>query len=277
MLHGNHGPAADNPTALFLKVFRVAALQAGSLSRQLRGKVSLQRKSGNSEEATALTALDLAAQEVILHLLHATMACLAVDAEEETSAVNLFPPEDGSRPLAIIDPIDGTLNYFRGSDDYAVMAALCLHNIYRAAIVYFPVSDTMYRTDGNAAFCRQGPGEERRCTVAHSGRHLLLSPFVTPAQRRQLEAAGFTTEISHCSAVDALAPVSGRAAAAVNSSLDRRAAIGFPITVAAGGTVMIDGRIWQGEDPAKSFKPQSTVVVAASAELAEQLSGLLQS
>lgn len=266
----------SNPVASFVEVFRIAALQAGSVSRHLQGEISLHRKNGDSELSTALTAVDLAAQQLILHLLHATMADLAVDAEEETSAVALFPPEDGRRPLAIIDPIDGTLNYFRGSTEYAVMAALCMEDLYQAAVVYFPVADTMYWTQGDGAYCRERQGKKQRCSITERpGRHLLVSPFVAPALRLRLEAAGYSTELSHCSAVDALAPVSGRAAAAINSRLDRRAAIGFPITIAAGGTVMIDDRTWQGEDPANRFNPQSTVVVAGSAALAEKLSTLL--
>jgi len=244
----------------------------------MQGEISLQRKSGDSEEGTALTAVDLAAQEVILHLLHVTLPGLGVDAEEETPTAALFPPENGSRPLAIIDPIDGTFNYYRGSNDYAVMAALCLKELYRAAVVYFPATDTMYWTAEEGSSFRQRLTEkEQRCTIERADNHLLLSPFVAQDLRRRLEAEGFTTERSRCSAVDALAPVSGRAAAAINSRLDRRGAIGFPITLAAGGTVMIDNLIWQGEDPANHFGPKSNVVVAGSAELAAQLSALLVS
>jgi fructose-1,6-bisphosphatase/inositol monophosphatase family enzyme len=277
-LNVRSGETATNLASTFVEMFRIAALQAGSVSRLMRGEVSLQHKSSNSEEGTALTAVDLAAQEVILHLLHVTMPDLGVDAEEETPTVALFPPENGCRPLVIIDPIDGTLNYYRGSDDYAVMAALCLKELYRAAVVYFPATDTMYWTAEEGSSFRQGLAErEQRCTIGRTDNHLLLSPFVAPDLRRRLEAAGFTTERSRCSAVDALAPVSGRAAAAINSRLDRRGAIGFPITVAAGGTVMIENRIWQGEDPANRFGPESKVVVAGSAELAAQLSVLLVS
>lgn len=278
MLHKMTHDPASNPAAAFVEIFRVAALQAGCVSRQLQQEVSLQHKNGDSDESTALTAVDLAAQQLILHLLHATMADLAVDAEEQTSAVTLFPPEDGHRPLVILDPIDGTLNYFRGSDDYAVMAALCIEELYQAAVVYFPVADTMYWTTGNGAYCRERSGTTQRCSTAERrDNHLLVSPFVAPELRRRLEAAGFSTKLSRCSAVDALAPVSGRAAAAINSRLDRRAAIGFPITTAAGGTVMIDSRVWQGEDPANRFAPRSTVVVASSLGLAERLSSLLVS
>ncbi|MEJ2688493.1 MAG: inositol monophosphatase family protein [Deltaproteobacteria bacterium] len=268
----------NDPSAAFVEVFRVAALQVGCVSRHLQHEISLHRKSGDSDESTALTAVDLAAQQLILQLLHATMADLAVDAEEETSAVTLFPPEDGQRPLIIVDPIDGTLNYFRGSDDYAVMAALCIKEQYRAAVVYFPVPDTMYWTTGEGAYRQERKGGKQLCSTAgRPGNHLLVSSFVDPKLRRRLEEAGYTTELSHCSAVDALAPVSGRAAAAINSRLDRRAAIGFPITVAAGGTVLIGERTWQGEDPANRFDPKSKVVVAGSATLAEKLNTLLTS
>ncbi len=77
-----------------------------------------------------------------------------------------FPPEDGHRPLIIIDPIDGTLNYYRGSDDYAVMAALCREELYQAAVVYFPAPHTMYWTTGDGAL---SPGRQRQSPAMRHG------------------------------------------------------------------------------------------------------------
>ena len=203
------------------------------------------------------------------------MGELSVDAEEQTATLELFPDYDGHRPLVIIDPIDGTLNYIKGSDDYAVMAALHLKGLYRAAVVYFPVTDVMYWSTEKGSFYQGGKQDERPCAVKRRDRHLLISPYLDTEKRILLEAVGFTTEVSRCSAVEALAPISGRAAASINIRLDRRSAIGFPITVAAGGTVTIDKAIWQGEDPIKGYDPQSTVVVAGSTELAAELNELL--
>lgn len=273
-LQGKNG--IDLPEA-FVEIFRLAALQAGCVARRLQDEISLHHKKGDSDESTALTAADLAAQDVILTLFHHSLPHIAVDAEEDTPLVKLFPAEDGVRPLVIIDPVDGTLNYSRGSEEYAVMAALCLEGVYRASVVLLPARDTIYWTTGEEASCRQGGGATRPCRITATDETVLVTPFVEPALGRRLEGAGFATALSRCSAVDGLAPVLGRAGAAVSSRLDRRSAVAWPITLAAGGTVLIDGKPWQGEDPANRFGPEATVVVAGTRSLAERLVEVLKS
>ena len=64
---------ADQPEKQFIEVFRLAALQAGALARRLQGEISGEtKKNFSTPEGAALTQVDLAAQDVILHLLHET-------------------------------------------------------------------------------------------------------------------------------------------------------------------------------------------------------------
>ena len=73
----------------FIEVFRLCALQAGSVARYLQGKVTVEQKAGQgSPEAAALTAVDLATQDVILQALAAALPELAVDAEEDVAALD---------------------------------------------------------------------------------------------------------------------------------------------------------------------------------------------
>ena len=108
----------------FTKVFRVAALQAGWIARRLQGEVCAQTKKGEkSPEGSALTSVDLAAQDVFFLLLHEAFTEVNMDAEEKTDTLRLFPDNDPGRPTIFVDPVDGTLNYIQGSPDYAVMGA----------------------------------------------------------------------------------------------------------------------------------------------------------
>ena len=91
---------SDKAEKHFIEVFRLAALQAGSLARRLQGEIQPQtKKNFTTPESAALTAVDLAAQDVILHLLHQAFPEVAIDAEEETDTVHLFPPFREDRPL----------------------------------------------------------------------------------------------------------------------------------------------------------------------------------
>ena len=139
----------------WLEVFGLAARQAGAVAGYLQAQIRLDDKGGGSPEASALTAVDLAAQEVVLLALHARFPTLAVDAEEDTPAVARFPRS--GRDLAVVDPIDGTLNYANGSPDFAVMGSLLRDGVYVASLLHFPVQGrTVWAIRGGGAWIDEG-------------------------------------------------------------------------------------------------------------------------
>lgn len=259
----------------FIDVFRLAALQAGAVARHLRGKVKAERKGGHNPESEALTAVDLATQDVILHALKARLPDVAVDAEEDTPLAHAFAPPDG-RPLVVIDPVDGTLNYIRGSDDYAVMGALIRDGVFTASVIYFPEHGTLYHAVRGGG-CHGGPlGAPRRLQVSTPVDLLMVSPGVRGAAEEALGAVGIPVERCRCSAVDSSAPATGRARAAVSDRRpDRRRALGYLLTVEAGGVVHIGGRRWSGEDPA-TLPAADWAVIAESEETAARVADALR-
>jgi fructose-1,6-bisphosphatase/inositol monophosphatase family enzyme len=270
---------ADQPEKQFIEVFRLAALQAGSLARHLQGEIKPQtKKNFTTPEAAALTAVDLAAQDVILYLLYEAFPQVAVDTEEETDTVRLFPSFQGDRPLVIVDPIDGTLNYIKGSIDYAVMGAWFSQGLYRAALIYFPARRELYWAVRNGGCWHQREWEKP--APVRSGNlttRVLITPSVDQTWSNRLRMGGFEVVLSRCSAVDSSAPATKRAAAALSPGRPgRRRAIGFLLTTEAGGTVMIGGREWQGEDPLTFPTGRGPNMVAYSSELAENLFQILK-
>ncbi len=266
-----------SPEEKFIEIFGLAALQGGSVTRYLQKEISLQEKPGEkTPESAALTAVDLAVQEVILRLLIRFFSDSAVDAEEDTPTVSHFMPPGNSRSLIVIDPVDGTLNYARGSDDYAVMASFIQNGFYLASLIYFPAGDEMYwAVKGKGAW--YGKGEEiSRLAIGESLPDLLLvSPRVGENYRQLLADVGLKIEQSHCSAVDSLAPAMARARAAVSTKkLDRRRAIGFLITKEAGGSIMVGGRPWSGEDP-ENLENVSPSLAASTTELGYSLHSIV--
>lgn len=253
----------------FIALARSAARQAGAIGLHLQGKVEVERKeSGGVPEAEAVTAVDRAAQEVILDRFHEAMPELAVDAEEDTAAVALFPPEAKGRALLVVDPIDGTLAYTRGSQDWAVMLGLIEDGYFTAALIDFPPRAlTCWAVRGGGAFVAHGRGEGTRIErMPPAPDTLLVAPRMPPARLPLAHRIGLEPRYSRCSAVDSTAPATGRARAAIASDrADRRRALGLLITIEAGGAARFGDHVWRGEDPA-GLPPEAAPTIAADSE-----------
>jgi fructose-1,6-bisphosphatase/inositol monophosphatase family enzyme len=258
----------------FIKVFRVAALQAGWVARRLQGKVrSEPKKSEKSPEGAALTAVDLAAQDIILLLLHDAFPQANMDAEEETETVGLFADRDPRRPTIVVDPLDGTLNYIKGSPDYAVMGAWVEAGVYRSALVHFPCSGkTYWARQGQGCWMEEDGNKPVEAGIGRFPARVLVAPRVPEHQRQTLLSIGLEVTVSRCSAVDGTAPVTGRAAAALALGRpDRRRAIGCFLTLEGGGAIWTGDRWWAGEDPMSMSGYAGSTIVSGSIEMVERI------
>ena len=237
----------------FVQTMLLATEQAGAVALHLQGHVLAREKDGTtSPEAAAVSAADLATQDVLLLALHHALPEASVDAEEETEAVGLFPPPAPDRPLAILDPIDGSLNYLDMSADYAVMAAWLERGVYRAAVVQFPAWKETYWgiEDGGVWHRRQGAPARRVTLPEPRPPALVVSSSLPPETRDALGRLGLELVRTRCSAVDSTAPITGRGRGSwIHGMPGRRRSIGFFLTRLAGGIVHIGGRRWTGEDP----------------------------
>jgi fructose-1,6-bisphosphatase/inositol monophosphatase family enzyme len=269
------GMAETPPQAIqFIRTFRLAALQAGSVARRLQGEVSTQKKAGQTTpEGAALTLADLATQDVILWLLHDAFPEAALDAEEETQTVRLFPVPDPDRPLIVVDPIDGTLNYSQGSGDYAVMGGWLTGQAFQAALVHFPVwEETFWAWREGGCWHQKGSAPPVQITPRGNPRRILVQPKLPKPWRQSLRDAGFDLFASHCSAVDTTAPLHGQAAAAISvGPCSRRRPVGLFLTLVAGGTVLFGGRTWHGQDPVGWTQPGEAIIVATNETLAQTI------
>lgn len=237
----------------FVQVFGAAALQAGALARHLQGEVAYQQKEEqDSPESSALSAADLAAQDVLLLRLAEHFADVAMDAEEDTETTGLFGPGGGDRPVIVVDPIDGTFNYLRGSRDYAVMGAWLEGGVYQASVVYYPTwRQTYWAIAGAGCYRRADGGADEPVSVAGALPNRVLVPPRTPRPvHDRITELGFEVELCRCSAIDSAAPALGRAAGAANAGPpDRRRAIGFLLATEAGAHVLCADGPWAGRDP----------------------------
>jgi myo-inositol-1(or 4)-monophosphatase len=257
----------------FIEIFELAARQAGNVSKYLQGEIPLRSKKGQkSPEGEALTAVDLAAQDVLLLSLHAAFPGAAIDAEEDTDIVGLFRPFSSDKPLIVVDPIDGTLNYSRGSREYAVMGAWLEEGLYRAALVHFPALEETYWAQQGAGCRKNNARSAERIKIGSLPQQVRVTPRVSETHRNALRDLGFEVVVSRCSALDAVSPAAGRAAAALSIGRPgRRRAIGYLLTIEAGGVVRIGDRWWRGEDPLDLPDERQITVVAGTRDTAERI------
>jgi fructose-1,6-bisphosphatase/inositol monophosphatase family enzyme len=268
---------ATSDARRFLESMLLAVRQAGAVSLFLQGEVQARQKErpgARSPEAAAVSVTDLAAQEVLLLALHETSPHAALDTEEETEGVALFPPPAPHRPLAVFDPLDGSFNYLAGSADFAVMAAWIEDGHYRAAVVAFPAwEEILWGLEGEGVW-RQGPvGRPERVQLPrYRPPQLLVPPDLPEDLLAAFARGGLEAVASRCSAVDSTAVVGGRGRASWLPGVpDRRHAIGYFLAHLAGAAVRVDGRPWRGEDPGPSPAGGPSLTAADAPTLATLL------
>lgn len=256
-------------------VLRAAARQAGAVALHLQGKVPVEHKSeGGILESTVVTAVDRATQDVLLLRLHEAFPDAAIDAEEDTETVGLFAEEEPGRDLIVIDPVDGTLAYTRGSDDWAVMGALIRGGAFVASLVHFPVHAlTCWAVRGEGAWIARGAEEGRRIeSLPRSPSELLIAPLVPCHRASRARELGLNPVRSRVSAVDSTAPALGRARASIaGDRADRRRALGLLVTTEAGAAVRFGDHVWKGEDPELLPDSAAPTIAADTPELAEAI------
>lgn len=250
----------------FLEIASRAALQAGAVAMRLQGEARRLDKEGSTPEARALTIADLACQDILLVAMREAFPEAAVDAEESDPRLRSFPPEEEGRPLVVVDPIDGTLNYAEGSDDFAVMIGWCEAGRYEACVVHFPAH---HRTFAG----RAGRGVRERLddgswveASTDAPRVVTVTRGVPPEVCGELAGRGWEVVRTRCSAVDGAACILGRARAALSVGRPgRRRAIPCLATLEAGGIVLVGGEPWQRRDP-RTLPPSRMLTLAAADE-----------
>lgn len=143
----------------FVDAMIQSAIKAGQFALESQGKVQNIGKEDEEElmhtdsefakdRNRAKTIIDEQVQEMLLATALATLGgeFVRLDAEEDTPSKKKFTSQDADTTL-VIDPIDGTLEYLNGKDNYSVCVALVSKGAVLAALVYFPVHKILYLLD----------------------------------------------------------------------------------------------------------------------------------
>ena len=158
---------------------------------------------------SVVTAADVAAEKTLARELVSFLPGSVVVGEEmiedDPAAIELL---DGDAPVWVLDPVDGTSNFAKGSPDFGVMVALVVKRQTIAGWIFRPVDDDMY-------VCELGAG------AFLNGERLMISPSPRALADMEGSLGGYLrrkTDLpakfarvtsTHCIAVDYCALVTG--------------------------------------------------------------------
>lgn len=119
------------PISLQLSTPRLSILQ-GSLKQCVinAGRFSLQAQIDIRQKrlTTEVCWADLKSMDMIINPLRGTDPALPIVAEE--GGMHRKPALDCSGPVAVIDPIDGTLNYAEGGKHFGIAGSICWYDLH---------------------------------------------------------------------------------------------------------------------------------------------------
>jgi 3'(2'), 5'-bisphosphate nucleotidase len=145
-----------------------AAREAGAAIVSLRGN---SRGAERKADGTPVSAADHAASEIIGERLRAIEATLPVVCEEGRQ------DHAGATHFWLVDPLDGTREFLRGSDCFSVNIALVGDGFPLFGVIHMPASGETYRGGaGSGAWRDAVPLCARRLAEAGTAWRALLSP-----------------------------------------------------------------------------------------------------
>jgi 3'(2'), 5'-bisphosphate nucleotidase len=126
--------AGQNPDEIALKLARIA-WEAG---RVLRGMENAFLDKRIKDDGTPTTAADLAAEQLIIKRLDEAWSGVPVVAEETSSSAHT------DEYFFLVDPLDGTGDFIRGTGEYSVNIALIRGDRPMAAVVAAPAMGSIW-------------------------------------------------------------------------------------------------------------------------------------
>ncbi len=257
----------------FVRALAPAMAQAAAIASALEGRVPNVQKPGEASAVkAALTIADTAAQEALLVPLLDGFRDVCLEAEEDTRSIALFRGERREARI-VIDPIDGTLNFYLGAQGpYCVMAGFAIDARYEAALVALPREGWFFEAVRGAGATRSlVGGRAEPATLSGDGRVLYLSDGVPAAVAERLVARGFDVQRA-CGGAVAVSPlvpgVRGGLRVAKQHTISTRGRIGLLVCREAGAIVETGAGV---PFPVSIDEPAETLVVASDSEIAAEI------
>jgi len=142
-------------TNTLFTLMRNFSREAGEIALQYRGKVANIKKTesydlaanGTNEAGLAKTIVDEMIQELFLSRLAPYRRELGINAEENTPLLHLFTQKKPKHFLHL-DPVDGTLNYVSGKNDFAIGIAISDADFnFTHCVIHAPARGMLYAAE----------------------------------------------------------------------------------------------------------------------------------
>jgi 3'(2'), 5'-bisphosphate nucleotidase len=134
----------QHPKAL-CNMLRRLAVEAGDHTLQYYDESGSQ--SEQKEDGSPVTIADRESEEIILKGLADMVPDIPVVGEESIAA-GIIPDLNGHDWFFLVDPVDGTREFIRGSPDFTVNIALIHKGVPVIGVVYAPVTGELYAGHG---------------------------------------------------------------------------------------------------------------------------------
>jgi 3'(2'), 5'-bisphosphate nucleotidase len=225
------------------ELFGTIAVRAGEVIMSARPQVC---RPDYKADGTPVTAADLAADELIRDGLKGALPQLPVITEETCAG---GAPIDAER-FVLVDPLDGTKEFVKGSDEFTVNIAIIANGIPAAGAVYAPALHLLYvggrsayRLDTHASAGAVSFDRMQRVTVrppAATGLRAVVSRSHLDAATKEWVAHQAITDLKpsgsslkFCAVAEGEADVYPR----LSPTMEWDTAAGQAVLLAAGGTV----------------------------------------
>ncbi|MGE5505912.1 MAG: 3'(2'),5'-bisphosphate nucleotidase CysQ [Actinomycetota bacterium] len=231
------------PSDIMLSLVALADAAGAEIMRVRAGGVEVSAKSDGSP----VTLADQAAEAVILAGLPALAPGIPVVAEEQAAAGNIPTP---APVFFLIDPLDGTKEFVRGSEEFTVNIGLVENGVPTAGVVVLPASGIAYWTGGDGVAwrrlapgadaqricCRPAPAAGATVVASKSHRTPETDAFIATLANARVISAGSSAKF--CRVAEGVADVYPR----FGPTMEWDTAAGDAVVRAAGGLVTtVDG------------------------------------
>jgi myo-inositol-1(or 4)-monophosphatase len=161
-----------------MRIAREAANEGGKvLLEHFKDRSYCTKAKGDS---SLQTTADLEAERVILNIIRAAFPDHSIKSEESGMIAST-----NSEYQWLIDPLDGTENFFLGIPYFSTSIALCKEGIPQIAVVYNPVTEELYTAEaGKGAWLNNRTIRASGSTTLEGSRAFFIPDFHTKRQQK---------------------------------------------------------------------------------------------
>lgn len=146
-------PVNENSSVKYLKEVTAIAVEAGKRILQHRLHPNVEEKGDHGDDTSPVTDADLASNQHIVKHLKVLDPNVPIVSEELNLAD--YDARKQWRRFWLVDPLDGTKEFIKGSDEFTVNIALIENREPTLGVIYVPAKDLLYYAEKGCGSWKQ--------------------------------------------------------------------------------------------------------------------------